>query len=206
MVDLNGAWPIWKDIESMINEGIDAVNKAATGFCVNVIDEYNDFVKDLNGTVTFKISANANLYAGVYVDVGLSFDWRGNVAAQWSYAVPGVDNTLSLGICDIGASAGLLFTDASDIYGLLGKSSSIGASGGYLGYGAVDAISFEEMEDMNGDIDGFQMGAGVGAGIDVHMMESYTREICSFNVFQALEKAFNLPLGKREDIKCIEKE
>lgn len=33
-----------------------------------------------------------------------------------------------------------------------------------------------------------------------------THSICSFNVFQAPEKAFNLPLGKRKDIKCIEKE
>lgn len=28
----------------------------------------------------------------------------------------------------------------------------------------------------------------------------------ALNVFQALEKAFNLPSGKRKDIKCIEKE
>ncbi|MBD5455768.1 MAG: hypothetical protein HDR23_04735 [Lachnospiraceae bacterium] len=36
---------------------------------------------------------------------------------------------------------------------------------------------------MNGDIDGFQIGAGVGAGLDVHLVEAHTYEIWKYNDF-----------------------
>lgn len=50
---------------------------------------------------------------------------------------------------DAGVTASVLFTDAEDVYGLLGSSSSFGASGGYLGYGAVDFVSFDDYSDMS---------------------------------------------------------
>ena len=61
--------------------------------------------------------------------------WDGNVA-----------DTMSGGLFDIGAAIGLAFTNAEDVKGLLGKGSAIGASGGYLGYVTLDALSFDEME------------------------------------------------------------
>lgn len=106
----------------------------------------------------------AALYAlfGVYVDVGFSYDWKGNVSTQWSYAVPGVNDTASVGFLDAGIG-GCAFTNAEDVDGLLGPSSAIGASGGYLGYVTLDLISFEDISDMNGDVDGFQIGGGTGS-------------------------------------------
>lgn len=88
---------------------------------------------------------------------------------------------------------------------LLEKASTIGASGGYLGYVTIDGISFEEMEDMSGDLDGAQIGLGLGIGIDVHMMESYTKEIHSYNIFQTGREILN-NLFKKENNKkeCVE--
>lgn len=93
-------------------------------------------------------------------------------------------------------SFGLMFTDAKNTSELLGKSSTIGASGGYLGHATVDVVSFEEMENMSGDMDGFQIGLGGGAGVDIHMMESNTKEICSYNIFQAIGDVLEIFSGK----------
>ena len=164
---------------------------------------YNDLFGDLNGTISIKRSVNANALLGIYIDAGFSFDWKGNVAYQWSYAVPGVDDTMSIGILDIGAAYGVSFTDAGDVSELLGKSSTIGGSGGYLGYATIDLISFDEMEDMHSDTNGFQIGVGVGAGVDVHMMESNTKELISFNIFEVVGDALNFIFGRSEDIGCI---
>lgn len=76
----------------------------------------------------------------------------------------------------------MLFTDADDVYGLLGPSSSFGASGGYLGYVAVDFVSFDDYSDMSGKLNGIQIGAGIGGGADVHVTESYTKELWCINI------------------------
>ena len=204
LVDWNGAWPTWEDVENAIDQGTDAVGSMVIGLYNYAVEGYNYLVKDLNGTATLKISANANALLGVYVDIGVSVDWKGNVALQWSYAVPGVDDTMSVGVFDIGGALGLSITDAKDVNGLLGKSSSLGVSGGYLGYGAIDLISFEEMEDMNGDIDGFQIAGGIGAGIDIHMMETNTKEIYSYNIFQILGSTLDFLFRRGENSKCVE--
>lgn len=167
MVDLDGRWPSWVE----------------------------DFTQN-NGTVTLKVSANANALMGAYIDIGISLDCKGNVSVQWAYAVPGVNDTVSGGVLDAGASVAVAFTDAEDVDGLLGPSSSIGASGGYLGYFGIDAISFEDVSDLNGDLDGIQIGAGVGIGIDIHLCESYTSEICKFNILDELSKLFGSFTGE----------
>lgn len=43
------------------------------------------------------------------------------------------------------------------------------------------------MSDLNGDLDGFQIGAGVGIGLDIHLTETYTNEIHKYNIFDVLE-------------------
>lgn len=66
------------------------------------------------GTVTIKLSGNLTAWLGVYVDIGISADCEGNVAVQWSYAVPG-------GVLDAGVTAGIAFTDAENVDDLLGQ-------------------------------------------------------------------------------------
>lgn len=139
------------------------------------------------GTLSIKLSGNLTVLLGVYVDIGISVDRKGNAALQWSYSVPGVNDTVSGGVFDAGATVSIAGTDAETVDDLLGPSSSIGASGGYLGYLGFDAISFEDMSDMSGDVDGFQISAGIGAGIDVHMTESYTQEIYKWKLWDSGE-------------------
>ena len=132
------------DEQNSIIEGIRTIGKVAYVIYKSVADEFKDSVKDLNGTVTVKGTFNATAYVGIYIDIGLSFDWKGNTALQWSYAIPGVDDTLSLGVLDIGATISVAFTDANDIYELLGKSSAMGVSTGFFKYLSFDLLPFRK--------------------------------------------------------------
>ena len=57
---------------------------------------------------------------------------------------------------------------------------------------------------MNGDIDGFQIAGGIGAGIDIHMMETNTKEIYSYNIFQILGSTLDFLFRRGENSKCVE--
>ncbi len=187
-VYVNSVKESWNDAVNSIQTGVsDAVDNIKDFVGTKVVEIRNKLSQN-NGTFTEKISINGNALFGGYADIGVSYDWKGNVAIQWSYAVTGVNDTASVGILDAGASVGWTFTDAEDVDGLLGPSSAIGASGGYLGYAAIDLISFEDMSDMNGDVDGFQIGGGVGIGMDVHLTETYTNNIFKFNIYDVLLK------------------
>ena len=184
LVDLNGLWPEWNGIKEKVLEWIE-----------ESIDK--------EGTVSCKISANATALLGLYVDIGITKDNRGNIAIQWSYAVPGVDDTVAGGVLDAGLAVSVAVTDAEDVDGLLGPSSAIGASGGYLGYACIDLISFEDMSDLNGDIDGIQAGIGIGVGIDIHLTETYTREIWKINMYEVMCQLLDANEDKGEEKGCL---
>lgn len=65
----------------------------------------------------------------MYIDIGASLDWKGNVAFQWSYSMIGVNDTVSEGILDAGICGSWTFTNAEDVDGLLGPSSALGQEG-----------------------------------------------------------------------------
>lgn len=153
-----------------------------------ILDKLRENLSNNNGTFSIKISANATAMTSVYVDIGVSVDWEGNVAFQWSYEVPAVNGTASIGLLDAGITGSVAVTEAENVDGLLGPSTSIGASGGYLGYAAIDLLSFEDASDMNGDLDGVQIGAGIGVGADLHITETYTSSLLKFNIYDLLEK------------------
>ena len=97
------------------------------------------------------------------------------------------------------------FTDAGDVSELLGRSSSMGVSGGGLKKLAIDLISFDEMTDRHSDTNGFQIAYSWGSSvlIDMHMIESNTKEIKSFNIFEWVGDKLNSIFGRSEDIECI---
>ena len=64
---------------------------------VNSIDPFGTW------TIGISFGANLNLFFGVSVSIGVFFDDKGDVDRQWSYAVPGVNNTTSIGVLDVGA-------------------------------------------------------------------------------------------------------
>ena len=108
---------------------------------------WNYFLTQLNNTINAK-KAKWDVYVN-----SVKESWNdtvNSIQTGWSYAVPGANDTVSVGVLDVGISVGWAFTDAEDVDGLLGSSSAIGASGGYLGYAAVDLISFEDLLNILG--------------------------------------------------------
>ena len=69
------------------------------------------------------------------------------------------------------------YTDRETVYDLYGPASYIGFTAGAIPYGGVDLISFSPVADQNADINGLQLTAGVGYGIDVHIMQSNTKPV-----------------------------
>ncbi len=178
MVDLDGLFPI------SFKEWGDKIKKSL----VQQIYDIKNVPVDGVGTVSLKAFVNANILLGGYIDGGVSFDRYGNIAIQWSYAYPLDDdtNTASVGLFDIGACLGVAITDAKDVNGLLGPSSAAGFSGGLWEYLSVDAISFDDISDTNGQLDGFQAAYGKGAGVDVHLVKTYTKEVITINIYDWL--------------------
>ena len=138
---------------------------------VNCIDPF--------GTWTFGISlsANLNLFFGVSISIGIFFDDKGNVDWQWSYAVPTVNETASIGFLDAGVGLTVQYTNRETVYDLYGSATSIGASVGSSMYAGADLISFSKPNEMDADIDGVQLTFGIGAGVDTHMVVTDTRPV-----------------------------
>ena len=123
------------------------------------------------------IGANGTAFFGVSISIGFFWDDHGNFDWQWSYSVPGVNETASVGLLDVGASVGFQYTNADTVYDLHGPATYIGVSGGPSWYVGGDLISFEDASDLEGDIDGFQLVGGIGLGYDIHITETYTKPL-----------------------------
>ena len=134
-----------------------------------------------NITITIKGSANANIILGVAVDFDISFDFKHNIAFQYSYAIPGVDNTMSFGFIDAGIAPQLQITNAETVNDLLGIASYIGASASPKTNIGLDLLQLEPMNSTRNTFDGIQLtGLGWGLGLDVHLIQSITRNLYWF--------------------------
>ena len=131
------------------------------------------------GTTTFGLSlgGNVTLGIGVSVSIGIFWDTEGNCEFQWSYVVPGVGDTSMVGLVDAGVGVTFQITDRETIYDLYGAATSVGASAGPGWYVGGDIISFSDASNTDSSINGVQLTAGVGIGLDVHVAESYTKAV-----------------------------
>lgn len=102
--------------------------------------------------------------------------------------VPGVDGTASIGALDVGLGGTLQVTDRDTVYDLYGPATTIGASGGPLWYVGADVVSFSDVTASNAEINGFQLTGGIGYGVDVHVVESYTRPVGNRGIVQHMGK------------------
>ena len=100
---------------------------------------------------------------------------------QYSYAVPGVDNTVMAGGIGAGAGIAVQYTKADTVYDLYGPATYVGASAGPGWFVGGDIVSFSDASDSEMTTDGFQFVTGVGIGVDVHVTESYTRSLFQTN-------------------------
>lgn len=125
----------------------------------------------------FNVNVTAGL--GVSISSGFAFDNKGNFDWQYSYIVPGVDNTMSAGVLDAGICGSVLITKAETVYDLYGLGSSVGVSGGALEYFGVDLVVLDGIYDAmwreDQSFDGVQVSVGKGWGVDVHVNQSQTK-------------------------------
>ena len=162
-----------------------------TNECTNLM-QYNMFAycndDPVNGidplgktTITIKGSANVNVILGVAVDFDISFDFKRNISFQYSYAVPGMDNTMSFGFLDAGIAPQIQVTNAETVNDLLGITSYVGASVSPKINIGLDLLQFEPMNSTRDTFDGIQLtGLGWGLGLDVHLIQSVTRNLYCF--------------------------
>ena len=146
-------------------------------YCLN--NPTNNYDEDGLWTMGISLGGNITVFLGVSISIGIYWDGEGNFDWQWSYSVPGVDDTMTIGI--IGAGVGLAFqqTDRETVYDLYGSATATGASGGALWYIGGDMISFADASDRSGTINGYQVAGGIGMGLDVHLAETNTKPIAS---------------------------
>ena len=128
-------------------------------------------------TMGVSIGANITVFFGASVNIGVFWDDNGNVDWQWSYALTGVNNTNHIGALDVGAGIALQYTNRKTVYDLYGPATYVGASGGSIWYVGADAISFADASDLDAQTDGVQITGGIGIGVDLHIVESYTKPV-----------------------------
>ena len=132
---------------------------------------------DPKGTDTYAVggTVNANAYYGATFSLAFVFDSYGGFDIQYSYAFAGIDHSHSFGVLDVGMGGFFQYTQLDQVNDLLGVSASVGASGGTgISFG-IDAVSSGYVAEnvlINGkeSPDGVQFTAGVGLGVDVHIV------------------------------------
>ena len=142
---------------------------------VNNVDPLGLWTISISGTLSGVFGL------GISLSFGFAFDDQGNFDWQYSYAVPGVDNTVMVGGISAGAGIAIQYTKADTVYDLYGPATYVGASAGPGWYVGGDIVSFSDASDPDMTTDGFQFVAGVGVGVDVHVTESYTRSVVQTN-------------------------
>ena len=146
-------------------------------------------------TITFGEGANANFGLGIAGSRQIVFDSEGNIAYQTSYAIPGVNDTASVGAMDVGAAYFIQLTEANSYRNLEGHGTAAGFSFGAEASFGVDAIELSPLSEAmepspDGSTnypDGVQVSLGAGWGVDVHIVDSYTETHWSFNIFEVGE-------------------
>ena len=126
-------------------------------------------------TIGFSFSISGIFGLGVSFSAGFAFDNKGNFDWQYSYSAPGVDGTATVGAVSYGGGVAFQYTNADTVYDLYGSATYVGGSVGSGRYVGADIISLSHASDLDAKIDGFQLSAGWGGGIDIHVTESYTR-------------------------------
>ena len=124
-------------------------------------------------TISFSVSANITVIVGLSVGIGVSFDDDGNIALQWSYSIP-EEQTGSVGLVDAGVAGSIHVNRADTVDDLEGVGSAVGTSIGAGWYGGIDVTSNTYIADHDAEIDGVQLSAGYGVGLDVHVNQTKT--------------------------------
>ena len=169
LVDLDGAWPEWEDIDEWIQD-------------------IKDKNKDKDGTYTIGLNISATpsfwQFDGT---IGISFDWKGNVALQIAGAGGPTIGTPAMGILEYQT-----ITNANSVYALEGMGIQAGGSAAIpIPETPISAILSGDVNFM-GDIKekypdaiGLTLAAGLGFGRggEAHIEWGDTQTIVAINIF-----------------------
>ena len=170
LVDLDGAWPTWEDINEWVQ---------------NIEEE----VKDKRGT--FSVGLNLSGTPTIWQfdgTIGVSLDWKGNVAVQWTGSGGPTVGTPALGI--LGYTS---ITNAESVYHLEGMGTQIGGSYSIpipdTPFSVMVGGDINIMGNINNrkpDAVGVTMaaGLGIGTGGEAHIEWGETQTIFSINLFE----------------------
>ena len=141
-------------------------------------------------TKSTSITVNATAIFGVSLSIGYSTDDKGNIVLFYSKAIPSDNDTMYIGGVDAGIALSKHVTVLDNVDELTGLSGSIGVSGGDLGYLGADAIFLPDNYEHKGIFGsswvGVQLSIGLGAGADVHIMQTETVQTKAFNPGKAI--------------------
>ena len=146
-------------------------------------------------TVSVSFTLSAVIAVGISFSIGFAFDDQGNFDLQYSYAIPFINETGVFGFVSAGVGVAAQYTNADTVFDLYGSAMYIGASAGAkLALGA-DAISFSEGLDADATIDGVQVMAGFGIGLDTHLAKTYTESLIRTN--KCVNSSSSVIMGNR---------
>ena len=173
-------------------DGIIGANGGLPGYNLFAYCNNNPIMfTDPNGTwtVSFSIGANLMLLVGVHIGVGVAFDDDGNIEVQWSYSVPGVNDTISVGFADLSIMGTAQYTNADTVEDLYGLSTALGVSAGTnFSIGGDIVYSGEPLED-NPDVVGFQLTGGFSAiPLNARVTSSQTKELMRIKSADAIDE------------------
>ena len=171
----NPEWGRFINADGMIATGQGLIGNNMFAYCGNnpviYVDPFGTW------TIGFSFGANLTVILGVSISIGVFVDDNGNIDVQWSYCVPGVDETVTVGVADVAGGVSFQFTDRDTVHDLRGKGTYIGASGGPWWSVGADVITFSDPSDADAEINGFQVTGGVGFGFDAHVAVTNTKSI-----------------------------
>ena len=135
--------------------------------------------RDSAGRWTQGISVGASVYLGFGASVSIGYFWDddGNGEFQWSYCVPGVNDTAAMGVCAIGAGITYQWTNYDTVSDLYGLGSTLGGSAGPSIYGSIESVLEGSISERENVSHGIQIGIGYGAGAEVHVANTQTSKV-----------------------------
>ena len=186
----NPQWGRFLNADGYLNGNGDLLGYNMFAYCSN--NPINGY--DPTGKWTYSIGYSFSMFfgGGSTYSISLAFDSSGNIAIQTSQAdIFKKENGATLGAASIGVSKSYSFTTLGSVDDLNGQALNSGGSVPIY-YGLV-SVGGEAISSPDAPLDlvGGSISAGVGAGVDVHVVASKTETKGKFNIFESIKNAWN---------------
>ena len=173
----NAAMGRFINADALVSTGQGMLGNNMFAYCANnPASNYDPFGRY---TVSVGLGTGFTAFLGCSKCYAIAFDGNGNVEIQKSTSTPRNRETTTVGLFNIGAFGFVQFTEKDDVSELRNISTYIGVSDP-LPIGC-DIVSDAPAADLDGEAIGVQFALGIGAGVDIHISQSYTETIARFS-------------------------